>query len=180
MAGTRLRKKLGAPEIVPDYPILSVDDLADQIADVLNFFGLSAVMCMGVASGAYILTLFAMKYRQRVLGLILVSPLCKEPSWTEWLCNKVMSNLLYFCGMCRVAKEMLLKRYYSKDIRGGAQFPESDIVKACRRRKLHKFPEELVGFIFCTKFCFIFNKSMLAGFESLLEADQQRMASMME
>ncbi|RYQ90796.1 hypothetical protein Ahy_B09g096787 isoform B [Arachis hypogaea] len=74
-----------------------------------------------------------MKYRQRVLGLILVSPLCKEPSWTEWLYNKVMSNLLYFCGMCGVAKEMLLKWYYSKDIRGGAQFPESDIVKACRR-----------------------------------------------
>ncbi|RYR15617.1 hypothetical protein Ahy_B04g072479 [Arachis hypogaea] len=77
------RHKLGAPEIVPDYPILSVDDLADQIAEVLNFFGLSAVMCMGVAAGAYILTLFAMKYRQRVLGLILVSPLCKEPSWTD-------------------------------------------------------------------------------------------------
>ncbi|XP_015972317.1 protein NDL2 [Arachis duranensis] len=125
--------ELGAPEIAPDYPVLSVDDLADQITEVLNFFGLSAVMCMGVAAGAYILTLFAMKYRQRVLGLILVSPLCKEPSWTEWLCNKVMSNLLYFCGMCGVAKEMLLKRYYSKDIRGGAQFPESDIVKACRR-----------------------------------------------
>ncbi|QHO57931.1 uncharacterized protein DS421_3g86490 [Arachis hypogaea] len=31
--------KLGAPEIVPDYPILSVDDLADQIAEVLNSFG---------------------------------------------------------------------------------------------------------------------------------------------
>ncbi|XLR47402.1 hypothetical protein S83_032062, partial [Arachis hypogaea] len=53
--------QLGAPEIVPDYLILSVDDLADQIAEVLNFFGLSAVMCMGVAVGAYILTLFAMK-----------------------------------------------------------------------------------------------------------------------
>ncbi|XLT76281.1 hypothetical protein HN873_032555, partial [Arachis hypogaea] len=53
--------QLGAPEIVPDYLILSVDDLADQIAEVLNFFGLSAVMCMGVAAGAYILTLFAMK-----------------------------------------------------------------------------------------------------------------------
>lgn len=23
------------------------------------------------------------------MGLILVSPLCKAPSWTEWLCNKV-------------------------------------------------------------------------------------------
>ncbi|XLT12740.1 hypothetical protein HN51_058430, partial [Arachis hypogaea] len=30
-----------------------------QIAEVLNFFGLNAVMCMGVAAGAYILTLFA-------------------------------------------------------------------------------------------------------------------------
>ncbi|RYR19964.1 hypothetical protein Ahy_B03g064967 [Arachis hypogaea] len=101
--------------------------------NILFVRSFSAVMCIGVAAGAYILTLFAMKYRQRVLGLILVSPLCKEPSWTEWLCKKVMSNLLYFCGMCGVAKEMLLKWYYSKDIRGGAQFPESDIVKACRR-----------------------------------------------
>ncbi|QHN88156.1 Pollen-specific protein [Arachis hypogaea] len=31
--------ELGAPEIAPDYPVLSVDDLADQIAEVLNFFG---------------------------------------------------------------------------------------------------------------------------------------------
>lgn len=29
------------------------------------------------------------KYRERVIGLILVSPLCKAPSWTEWLYNKV-------------------------------------------------------------------------------------------
>ncbi|WVY89270.1 hypothetical protein V8G54_034784 [Vigna mungo] len=125
--------ELGAVPIDPDYPILSVDDLADQIAEVLNFFGLSAVMCMGVTAGAYVLTLFAMKYRQRVLGLILVSPLCKEPSWAEWLYNKVMSNLLYFYGMCGVVKEILLKRYFSKEIRGGSQLPESDIVKACRR-----------------------------------------------
>ncbi|XLS47622.1 hypothetical protein HN51_021980, partial [Arachis hypogaea] len=53
---------VGAPEIVPDYPILSVDDLADQIVEVFNFFGLSAVMCIGVAAGAYILTLFAVSY----------------------------------------------------------------------------------------------------------------------
>lgn len=34
-------------------------------------------------------TCFQMKYRERVIGLILVSPLCKAPSWTEWLYNKV-------------------------------------------------------------------------------------------
>ncbi|CAH2080438.1 unnamed protein product [Thlaspi arvense] len=52
-------------------------------------YGLKEVFCLGVTAGAYILTLFAMKYRERVLGLILVSPICKAPSWTEWLYNKV-------------------------------------------------------------------------------------------
>uniref|UniRef100_A0A2P2M5D7 Uncharacterized protein n=1 Tax=Rhizophora mucronata TaxID=61149 RepID=A0A2P2M5D7_RHIMU len=27
---------------------------------------------------------------------------------------QVMSNLLYYCGMCGVVKELLLKRYFSK------------------------------------------------------------------
>ena len=74
-------------------------------------------MCLGVTAGAYILTLFAVcllnygkatfhmekfadslpclfwlqiKYRERVHGLILVSPICKAPSWKEWLFNKVL------------------------------------------------------------------------------------------
>ncbi|XP_042056720.1 protein NDL1-like isoform X1 [Salvia splendens] len=126
--------ELGAAAISEGYPVPSVDDLADQILEVLNYFRLGAVMCMGVMAGAYILTLFAMKYRERVVGLILVSPLCKAPSWTEWLCNKVMSNLLYYYGMCGLLKECLLYRYYSKqEVRGNAEVPESDIVQACRR-----------------------------------------------
>ncbi|KAJ0964636.1 hypothetical protein J5N97_025774 [Dioscorea zingiberensis] len=111
--------ELGAASISPNLSVPSVDDLADQIAGVLDFFGLGAVMCLGVTAGAYILTLFATKYRERVIGLMLVSPLCKAPSWTEWLYYKVMSNLLYFYGMCSL-------------IRGSAQVPESDIVQACR------------------------------------------------
>ncbi|KAK9027061.1 hypothetical protein V6N11_066909 [Hibiscus sabdariffa] len=124
--------ELGAAPIGSDDLIPSVDDLADQIVEVLNFFGLGAVMCMGVTAGAYILTRFAMKDR-RVLGLILVSPLCRPPSWTEWLLNKVMSNLLYFYGMCGLVKELLLKRYFSKEVRGSVVVLESDIVQACRR-----------------------------------------------
>ncbi|MBA0622383.1 hypothetical protein Godav_007932, partial [Gossypium davidsonii] len=54
--------EFGAPPICPDGFMPSVDDLADQIVE--------------------------MKYRQRVLGLILISPLCRAPSWTEWLLNK--------------------------------------------------------------------------------------------
>ncbi|GAB4837119.1 Protein ndl2 [Ancistrocladus abbreviatus] len=126
--------ELGAAAINADSPFPSVDELADQVAEVLDYFGLGVVMCMGVTAGAYILTQFAMKYRQRVLGLILVSPVCKAPSWTEWLYNKVMSNLLYFYGMCGVVKDMLLKRYFSKqEVRGNSQVPESDIVRVCRK-----------------------------------------------
>ncbi|KAF3326564.1 protein NDL2-like [Carex rostrata] len=124
--------ELGAAPIPSDYPVLSVDDLADQIADVLDYFGLGSVMCMGVTAGAYILTLFASKYRHRVHGLILVSPLCKAPSWTEWLYNKVMSNLLYYYGMSGLIMECLLQRYFSKEVRGNSQVPESEIVQACK------------------------------------------------
>ncbi|KAL4282825.1 hypothetical protein GQ457_16G001560 [Hibiscus cannabinus] len=125
--------ELGAAPFSSDNLMPSVDDLADQVVEVLNFFGLGSVMCMGVTAGAYILTLFAMKYRQRVLGLILVSPLCRAPSWTEWLLNKVMSNLLYFYGMRGMVKELLLKRYFGKEVRGSVQEPESDVVQACRQ-----------------------------------------------
>ncbi|KAK9949125.1 hypothetical protein M0R45_004665 [Rubus argutus] len=86
-------------------------------------------MCMGVTAGAYIFSLFCC--RERVLGLILVSPLCKAPSWTERFYNKVISNMLYFYGMCGLLEECLLQRYFSKlryniEVRGSAEVPESD------------------------------------------------------
>ncbi|XP_060213867.1 protein NDL1-like isoform X3 [Lycium barbarum] len=99
--------ELGAAAICSENSVPSVDDLTDQIVEVLNYFGLGAVMCMGVIAGAYILTLFAIKHRERVLGLILVSPLCRAPSWTEW--------------------------FYNKEVRGSEDIPESDIAQACRR-----------------------------------------------
>ncbi|XP_022745070.1 pollen-specific protein SF21-like isoform X2 [Durio zibethinus] len=123
--------ELGANVISSDVPLLSVDDLADQVAEVLDFFGLKRVLCLGVTAGAYILTLFAMKYKERVLGLILVSPVCKAPAWTEWFYNKVLMNLLYFYGMCGVLKECLLQRYFSKELRYGVHSAESEIIQAC-------------------------------------------------
>ncbi|GJS65285.1 pollen-specific protein SF21-like protein isoform X1 [Tanacetum coccineum] len=125
--------QFGAAPLSYDDPELSADDLADQVADVLDYFGLGPVMCLGVTAGAYVLTLFAIKYTQRVIGLILVSPLCKTPSWSEWLSNKVMSNVLYYYGICGLVKELLLIRYFSKEVRGGSIVPDSDMVQSCRR-----------------------------------------------
>ncbi|KAL6528772.1 hypothetical protein OROMI_028948 [Orobanche minor] len=66
--------ELGAAVDVPDEPSLSVDDLADQIAEILDYFG-------------------------------------------------VDEN----------AKELLLMRYFSKEVRGSVDVAESDIVRSCRR-----------------------------------------------
>ncbi|KAL6006007.1 Protein ndl2 [Asimina triloba] len=97
--------QLGAAAISSELPVSSADDLADQVADVLDYFRLDVVMCFGVTGGAYILTLFA-----------------------------VVSNLLYFYGMCGLVKECLLQRYFSKEVRGNDLVPESDIVQACRSK----------------------------------------------
>ncbi|PKU77592.1 Pollen-specific protein SF21 [Dendrobium catenatum] len=84
--------ELAATPISSDIPVPSVDDLVDQVAEILDFFGLDSVMCMGVTAGAYILTVFATKFSDRVLGLILVSPLCRAASWTEWLYDKLLKE----------------------------------------------------------------------------------------
>ncbi|KAJ8436178.1 hypothetical protein Cgig2_010422 [Carnegiea gigantea] len=86
-----------------DGPSLLVDDLADQILEVLNYFELGAVMRTGVTAGAYISTLFAIKYKERVRGLILIAPLYRAPSSTEWLYNKWLdqqesANVMQFLG----------------------------------------------------------------------------------
>ncbi|XP_010541051.1 PREDICTED: pollen-specific protein SF21 isoform X2 [Tarenaya hassleriana] len=139
--------ELGAAPICSDDPSPSVEDLADQILEVVNFFGLGAVMCMGVTAGAYVLTLFAMKYTDRVTGLILISPLCNSPSWTEWFYYKVMSNLLYYYGMCGLLKDLLLQRYFSKEARGNSEVPESCAVKACRRLLDERHNTNLMWFL---------------------------------
>ncbi|XP_066366665.1 protein NDL2-like isoform X2 [Miscanthus floridulus] len=139
--------ELGAAPISSDVPVPSVDDLADQVADVLDFFSLGSVMCLGVTAGAYVLTLFATKYRERVIGLMLVSPLCKAPSWSEWLYNKVLLNLLYYYGTQGLVKECLLQRYFSKKLRGDAQYPESDIVQACKSLLDEKQSENIWRFL---------------------------------
>ncbi|KAI3805672.1 hypothetical protein L1987_28252 [Smallanthus sonchifolius] len=125
--------EFGAASISIDEPVPSVVDLSDQILVVLNYFRLGSVMCMGAMAGAYILTLFSIKYSERVTGLILISPICKAASWNEWFYNKFMSKLLYYCGMCDILKELLIHRYFSKGVCGNLEVPESEMVRACRK-----------------------------------------------
>lgn len=44
--------------------------------------------------------------------LVLVSPLLRAPSWTEWLHSKLVLNVLFFAGICDFVKDALLHRYF--------------------------------------------------------------------
>ncbi|KAI4377778.1 hypothetical protein MLD38_015356 [Melastoma candidum] len=125
--------EVGAAAINREAPVLTVGALADQILEVLNYFKLDQVMCLGQTAGAYILSLFAMKYKDRVLGLILISPVCRSASWPEWFYNKLTSHILHYSGMSTIVKDILIKRYFSKDARGNAEGPELGTVGDCRR-----------------------------------------------
>ncbi|KAH0917001.1 hypothetical protein HID58_024661, partial [Brassica napus] len=57
------------------------------------------------------------KHKDRVLGLILISPQRKAPSWSEWAYYKLVSNLLYYNGMSGLLKDHFLQRYFSKEAR---------------------------------------------------------------
>ncbi|KAI3827175.1 hypothetical protein L1987_01246 [Smallanthus sonchifolius] len=101
--------ELGAASICINDPVPSIEDRSDQILARFN------------------------KVWERVTGLILISPLCKAPSWNEWLYNKFISKLLYYYGMCDLVKELLIHRYFSKEVCGNLELPESDMVLACRK-----------------------------------------------
>ncbi|KAG0554806.1 hypothetical protein KC19_12G120600 [Ceratodon purpureus] len=114
----------GAAEIPNNQPLLTVDDLADQVAEVLDHFKVHEMIGLGVGAGSYILNLFAIKYRERAIGLILVSPICRKPTWSEWIYNKAMINILYYCGATSFVKDSLLQRYFSPEVRASSMGAE--------------------------------------------------------
>ncbi|KAF2582224.1 hypothetical protein F2Q68_00000388 [Brassica cretica] len=136
--------ELGAPVIGVDAPLLSADDLADQIVEehlVETTYGPVCVAVCGDPDKPALITYpdVALNYMFSFQGLLF----CPEASslllhnfciyHISPIGHEVMSNLLYYYGMCGVVKELLLKRYFSKEVRGNAQVPESDIVQECRR-----------------------------------------------
>lgn len=53
-----------------------------------------------------------LKYRERVLGLILISPLCKSPSWSEWFYNKVAFSSLFIILALKYAQVLIHVKYH--------------------------------------------------------------------
>ncbi|KAF7802220.1 cysteine-rich receptor-like protein kinase 15 [Senna tora] len=63
-----------------------------------------------ISSSKPLFTRYAPIDQAKAVGLILVSPICRAPSWTEWL-NKILKKLLYFYCMCTAHKTCYMEHY---------------------------------------------------------------------
>ena len=104
------------------------------------------MVCLGVTSGAYILSQLAILYPHLVGGLILISPTFQSPSWAEWAQHKLMANLLSFYGITRYVKETLMSRYFCQD-QFGFQGPASDAIRAFVKELTLRVPGNVAGYI---------------------------------
>jgi protein NDRG1 len=77
----------GCPEEM--YP-MSLDKLAEQIEDVVTYFGLQRreVFALAVGSGATVMSIYANRFASPICGMILVSPMSRQASYLEWMFAK--------------------------------------------------------------------------------------------
>ena len=72
----------------PDYKFPSIDILANQIKDVLDYYKIRTFIGLGTGVGANILTRFALANPKPVEGLILINANCSQASWRDWFWAK--------------------------------------------------------------------------------------------
>lgn len=135
-----------ALEADPEDPYLSATDLADQVAEVAAHYGLREITGLGVSAGAYVLTLLATRHPQLVRGLILVSPLCRAPTWADWASTKLLMATLSYYGMARHVKDYLQDRYFCQD-QQGYHGPGSDALLAFRGELDERDPESVMRYM---------------------------------
>lgn len=77
---------------ITKYPTL--EELADELVTVLDYFKLSQVVLLGEGTGATICTHFAMKYPTRCYGLMCIEPIVSSASVMQSLKHKIQSFTL--------------------------------------------------------------------------------------
>lgn len=94
------------------YP--TMDQLADMIIAVMEFYGLKHFIGFGVGAGANILARFALQHPDCVDGLFLVNCPSTAAGWTEWGYQKLNTMYLRNSGMTSSTQEYLMWHHFGK------------------------------------------------------------------
>lgn len=76
----------GAENLSNDYQYPSMKDLSDKVGNVIDHFALTDIVCFGAGAGANILCRLALssKWKDKILGLVVVEPCTATASFKEW------------------------------------------------------------------------------------------------
>ena len=117
--------------LIRNYYMILVDDTDENtIKAIVRHRNLKEVVGLGVGNGAYLLAKLASSIP--LVGLILISPPCKKPSWYEYLTGSLAALRLSRSGWSRAVKDHFSGRLFSPSTRqylGG----DSDLLKSYRR-----------------------------------------------
>ncbi|XP_055353608.1 uncharacterized protein ZK1073.1-like isoform X2 [Paramacrobiotus metropolitanus] len=79
-----------APELPVSFKFPTLDEVAEDLAEVLHQLKIECVVGFGEGAGANILCRFAMAYPTKISGLILVHPTATSAGFMEWAKEKLV------------------------------------------------------------------------------------------
>eukprot|EP00052_Salpingoeca_macrocollata_P000396 m.20051 g.20051 ORF g.20051 m.20051 type:complete len:338 (+) comp10480_c0_seq1:47-1060(+) len=134
-----------APSLPPDYQFPSIDQMADQVAAVLDALKAQRCVCFGAGVGGNILLRFAEKHPERVLGLILCGVNAFRAQWTEWALYKAVIHYLTTTGtVTKFCEDTILSYLFSPN----TLMQQLDMVNQVRDHLRHHVnPHNLARFL---------------------------------
>ncbi|XP_062865113.1 protein NDRG2 isoform X2 [Trichomycterus rosablanca] len=110
----------GAALFPSGYQYVSMDELAEMIPSVVQFFNFRSVIGVGVGAGAYVLSKFTLNNPDSVEGLVLINIDINARGWMDWAAQKLST-------LTSSLAEQILSHLFSQE-------DNTDIVKAQRER----------------------------------------------
>lgn len=88
-----------AEELPDSYTYPSMNQLADSVRTVCNYYGINQMICLGVGLGANVMVRVALKNPEIVEGVFLINPVPTAAGWMEWVYQR--RNIYYLQNLER-------------------------------------------------------------------------------
>ncbi|XP_054165492.1 uncharacterized protein ZK1073.1-like [Oppia nitens] len=101
-------QEFDAPDLPESLEFPSMDTLAEELVNVLNYFNIKYCVTLGEGAGANIIARFAIAHPDRVLGNILIHPTPNVEGVMQYFHDKMMTWRLNTLGMNSAAEQYLV------------------------------------------------------------------------
>ncbi|XP_031567576.1 uncharacterized protein ZK1073.1-like [Actinia tenebrosa] len=139
-------QETGAEDLSNDYQYPSLKGLSDMVGNVIDHFALKDIVCFGDGAGANILCRLAMssKWKERILGLVVVEPCTATATFKEWGEAKMKSWQLHAKGFTDSTNNYLMWHHFERK----TGKPDAELVKNfIEEMKANINPHNLAAFL---------------------------------